>query len=332
VPNRQTPLAPIQPDLVNLHWTNFAFRSIESLAQFRQPIVWTLHDMWAFTGGCHYASECDRYQKSCRSCPQLGSDFDWDLSRWVWQRKAKTWKSLDLTIVTPSRWLADCARSSSLFSDVPIECIPYGIDLQIYQPIDRAIARSLLQLPQERLLILVGAYGGTADRRKGFQLLQPALERLANQWKEQADLVVFGSSAPEKPLDLGFRVHYLGALQDDISLALVYAAANLFVAPSTQDNLPNTVIEAMACGIPCVAFKIGGMPDLIEHQWNGYLATPFEIDDLAKGISWILEQSVCSDLNLGSRCREMAIQRFAQDIQATRYIQLFEQCLNRSKV
>jgi glycosyltransferase involved in cell wall biosynthesis len=332
VPNRTVPPNPIVPDIVNLHWTNFGYRSIESAAQFRQPIVWTLHDMWAFTGGCHYAATCDRYQQSCGRCPQLGSDRDWDLSRWVWQRKAKIWKQLDLTIVAPSRWLADCARSSSLFNDVPIEWIPHGIDVQVYQPIDQRIARSLLQLPQDRRLILLGAYGGIADQRKGFHLLQPALEQLANQWSEQADLVVFGSSAPQQSIDLGFKIHYLGTLQDDVSLALVYAAADLFVAPSVQDNLPNTVLEAMACGTPCVAFKIGGMPDLIQHRWNGYLAEPFQLDDLAQGLSWVLEQISNPEPTvrlLGSRCRETVLQNFQQDLQAKRYIKLFEQCLAR---
>ena len=318
----------LEPDVINLHWIGEAFLQAEAIAKFDKPLVWTLHDMWAFTGGCHYNQDCDRYTASCGACPQLGSSKDWDLSRWVWQRKAKTWKDLNLTIVCPSSWLAECARTSSLFKDVPVEVIPYGLDTGKYKPLNRKVARELLHLPQDKQLVLFGALKATSDKRKGFHLLQPALQDLSKSgWQEGLELVIFGSSAPDKPLDLGFKTHYLGTLSDDLSLALVYSAADVFVLPSTQDNLPNTVLEAIACGTPCVAFNIGGMPDMIEHQKNGYLAQPYKIEDLAQGIAWVLENKE-RHRKLGDRAREKAEQEFTLEIQARRYLSLFTEILS----
>jgi len=321
-------VAQLAPDIINPHWINQGFVQIETLAKLKRPLVWTLHDMWAFTGGCHYNQDCERYTASCGACPQLGSNKDWDLSRWVWQRKTKAWKDLNLTIVCPSSWLAECARTSSLFKDVRVEVIPYGLDTGKYKPLNRQVARELLHLPQDKQLVLFGALKATSDKRKGFHLLQPALQDLSKSgWQEGLELVIFGSSAPEKPLDLGFKTHYLGTLSDDLSLALVYSAADIFVLPSTQDNLPNTVLEAIACGTPCVAFNIGGMPDMIEHQKNGYLAQPYKIEDLAQGIAWVLENKE-RHRKLGDRAREKAEQEFTLEIQARRYLSLFTEILS----
>ena len=316
----------INPDIINLHWVNFGFVKIETLAKLNKPLIWTLHDMWAFTGGCHYNEECDRYTQSCGNCPQLKSKSTHDLSHWVWQRKAKAWQNLNLTVVTPSKWLADCAKASSLFKNIPIEVIPNGIDTEKYRPINKQIARELLKLPQDKQLILFGSMKATSDRRKGFHLLQPALQSLIqSSWYNQLELVVFGSSQSDNH-NLGVKVHYLGQLNDDISIALAYAAADVFVLPSVQDNLPNTIMEAIACGTPCVAFNIGGMPDLIEHQQNGYLAEAFKSEDLAKGIAWVLEKERHQKLCINAR--KKAEQEFTQQQQASRYLSLFEQILS----
>ncbi len=321
------------PDVLNLHWSCGGYLQIETISKFYQPLVWTLHDMWAFTGGCHYSQDCDRYTNSCGACPQLASNKDWDLSRWVWQRKARAWKGSHLTIVTPSSWLAQCVRASSLFRHVRVEVIANGLDIEKYKPIDQFIARKLLNLPQDKQLILFGALSATGDHRKGFHLLQPALQSLSKSgWQAETEVVVFGSSQPSEPVDLGFKSHYLGKLSDDISLALVYAAADVFVSPSTQDNLSNTVVEAIACGIPCVAFNVGGMPDIIEHQQNGYLAQPYKVEDFARGIAWVLENRE-RYRKLSDRAREKAEQEFALEIQARRYLSLFTEIAeSRSKV
>ena len=320
-------VAQINPDVINLHWINGGYLKIETIAKFRKPIVWTLHDMWAFTGGCHYNGDCMSYTNSCGACPQLHSNKEKDLSRWVWQRKAKAWQNLNITIVTPSHWLAKCAASSSLLKDMRIEVIPNGLDTKQYKPIQKSVARAILGLPEDKQLILFGAMSATSDPRKGFNFLQSALQNLSQSgWRERAELVVFGASEPKNHLELGFKSHYLGRLNDDISLSLVYAAADVFIAPSVQDNLPNTVMESLACGTPCVAFDIGGMPDMIDHQKNGYLAKPFDVEDLARGIAWVLKDEERLR-NLGVNGRQKIEQNFTLEIQANNYLSLYSKYL-----
>ncbi|MEM7591331.1 MAG: glycosyltransferase family 4 protein [Cyanobacteria bacterium P01_A01_bin.83] len=321
----------LEPDIINLHWICNNYLKIETLSKFNKPIIWTLHDMWPFTGGCHYSQECDRYTESCGACPQLGSQRDWDISRWVWQRKAKAWQNLNLTIVAPSSWLGKCTRSSSLFKNLRVAVIPNGLDTNIYRPINKKVARDLLGLPQDKQLILFLSLKATSDKRKGFHLLQPALQQLGQtSWQEKLELIIVGASTPEKQPKLGFKSHYLGILRDDMTLALAYSAADAFVAPSVQDNLPNTVVESISCATPCIAFKIGGMPDIVEHQQNGYLAEPYQIEDLAQGIAWVLENKERYQ-KLSHRAREKAEQEFSLKILASSYSSLFTEILDRSK-
>jgi glycosyltransferase involved in cell wall biosynthesis len=340
-PNRQTPdfscqwlpdrltaqIARLKPDILNLHWACAGYLQVETLARFPYPMVWTLHDMWAFTGGCHYSETCDSYTHTCGACPQLGSTDPQDLSHWVWQRKQRAWAQTNLTIVTPSHWLADCARRSSLFQHRRIEVIANGIDLSQYCPQEKSYVRQQLGLPLHKKLILFGAINAESDLRKGFQFLQPTLKTLSHMgWADQVELVVFGAKAPSQPPDLGFPCHYLGSLNTEPALAQVYAAADVFVAPSVQDNLPNTVLEALACGTPAVAFGVGGMPDLIEHQRQGYLAQPFDTADFAQGIAWVLADSIRLQ-HLGHAARLKAEQSFDGNQQAQRYHALFAELL-----
>jgi glycosyltransferase involved in cell wall biosynthesis len=314
-----------QPDVINLHWVGRGFVQIETLTRLNRPLVWTLHDMWALTGGCHYSDGCDRYHQQCGACPQLHSARDTDLTRWIWQRKATAWRELPVTLVSPSRWLADCARQSALFHGHRIEVIPNGVDLQCYKPMLRVEARQRLGLPGDRPLLLFGALDATSDRRKGFHLLQGVLQRLHRNPTLSLELVILGSDRPADPPDWGFPIHYLGHLHDEATVALAYAAADVFVAPSLQDNLPNTVLEALACGTPCVAFDIGGMADLIDHQINGYLARPFDCDDFAAGLAWVLQ---AGDL-LGHNARTKTEQAFSLERQAHDYHHLFTDVIQR---
>lgn len=313
----------INPDIINLHWTHNGFLRIESLAKLGKPIVWTLHDMWAFTGGCHYNQECDRYKKGCGYCPQLKSNKEKDLSRKLWQRKNKAWKDLNFTIITPSQWMSKCVSQSPLFEHAEIKVIPYSLDTSIYKPIDKLAARQILNLPKNKKLILFGAGSTSTDPRKGFQFLTKALQNLdLERWRDELGLVVFGesqSAAPPVELD----TYYVGRLNDEISLALIYASADIFVAPSMQDNLPNTVLESLACGTPCVAFEIGGMPDMITPYETGYLASPFNIKELSQGIEWVLEDSD-RWLRLSDNARKRAVEEFRLDIQSQRYINLYK--------
>ncbi|MBE9046129.1 glycosyltransferase family 4 protein [Pleurocapsales cyanobacterium LEGE 10410] len=322
-------IANIAPDIINLHWINSGYLKVESIAKLNKPIVWTLHDMWAFTGGCHYSQNCDRYTHSCGRCPILKSDRDWDLSRWLWQRKAKAWQNLDLTIVTPSRWLAECAAASSLLRDATIEVIPNGLDTQRYKPWGQKLAREIIGLPSDKQIVLFGAVSATSNARKGYSLLLPALQKLKGDRTRQMELVIFGASQPEDAPDFGIATRYLGKFNDDISIALLYSAADVFVAPSIQDNLPNTVLEALACGTPCVAFNVGGMPDMIDHQQNGYLATAYDPEDLAYGILWLIEDSERWQ-RLSALASTKVEQEFTVKKQAQRYQKLFKNILSRN--
>ncbi|WP_406659835.1 glycosyltransferase family 4 protein [Methanolobus sp. ZRKC3] len=275
----------LNPDVVHFHWICQGFVPVQEVAKIKQPIVWTLHDMWAFTGGCHYNGTCDRYKDKCGSCPQLGSNKENDLSKRVWKHKKECWDDLDFTVVTPSHWLANCARSSSLFEDKKIEVIPNGLDLQKFKPVAKDEARKALNLPLDKNLILFGALNSTQDKRKGFQYLKSAISILSEDLDFEA--IVFGNSSGGDQLDI--PVNYMGRLPDNM-LTSIYSAADVFVAPSVQDNLPNTIMESLACGTPSVAFDIGGMSDMIVHKENGYLAKPFDVEDLAKGIEWVVEQ------------------------------------------
>jgi len=313
-----------EPDIIHLHWISGSFIQIETITKLKHPLVWTLHDMWAFTGGCHTSGECDRYTKSCGTCPLLASRKDWDLSRWVWQRKAKAWRDLNLTVVTPSSWLAKCASSSSLFQDLPIKVIPNGLDTQSYRPINQRLARQLLNLPQDKQLVLFGALEATSNRRKGFHLLQAALQELSKSgWKDKLEAVIFGASQPQSPSDMGLTAHYLGHLHDDLSLAVVYSAADVMVVPSFQEAFGQTASESLACGTPVVAFNATGLKDIVDHQFNGYLAKPYEAEDLAKGIAWMLENPDRYQ-KLSHCAHEKAEKEFTLEIQANRYLNLYE--------
>ncbi|WP_414755089.1 glycosyltransferase family 4 protein [Anabaena sp. CCY 9910] len=321
-------VAKIAPDIIHLHWIRGGFMQIETVAKLKQPLVWTIHDTGDFTGGCHVIGECDRYQVSCGACPQLNSNHEQDISRWIWQRKAKAWKNLNITLVSPSHWLAECARSSPLFQNLPIKVIPHGLDTHKYRPISQHSAREILNLPQDKKLVLFGAIQATSDRNKGFHLLQPALQQLSQSaWGDNLEIVIFGASQPEKPIDLGFKTHYLGHLHDDISLAAVYSAADVMLVPSLQESFGQTASESLACGTPVVAFNATGLKDIIDHQQNGYLAKPYEADDFAQGINWVLENEQRLQ-KLSFYAREKAEREFTLELQARRYSALFQTILH----
>lgn len=317
----------LNPDMVHLFWMNSGFMKIETLRQFKKPIIWTLHDMWPFTGGCHYDDECGRFRQSCGSCPILGSVSDHDLSRQIWERKQQSWGDVPIVVVATSHWLAEMARASTVFKDKRIEVIPNGLDTDKYKPLDKRAAREAYGLPQDKNLILFSAMGATFDKRKGNHLLVPALKKIAQAgWGERTELVIIGATAPDNPPDLGMKTHYMGQLHDEISQVLLYSAADVTVAPSMQENLSNTVMESLSCGTPVVAFNIGGMPDMIDHQASGYLARAFEPDDLAAGIVWVLEDKVRYEA-IARQARNTVEERYALKTIANRYLTLYQDIL-----
>lgn len=316
--------APCSPDIVHLHWVVEGFVRIESLCSLKVPILWTMHDSWPFTGGCHLPGECSRYEQSCGSCPVLGSKGENDWSRHVWQRKRRAWKNLPLTIVSPSRWLAERARASSLFAGRRIEVIPNGIDTDFYCPGDRLSARRELCLPLDRQLLLFGANHALSDSNKGFDLLQRALRALPEKYRQTAELLVFGEDADRLMPECGIPARNLGQIADERRLVQLYRAADMCLVPSRQENLPNMVIEAMACGIPCIAFAVGGLPELIEHEETGYLAHPCDIEDLAHGIESLLTDTM-QRLVMAEKSRAWVEQNVSMVRVAQCYVDLYRE-------
>lgn len=309
-------------NIVNIHWSVGMFE-YDSLARPGR-YVWTLHDMHPFTGGCHFDSDCGRFRSACGNCPQLGSNRDRDASRKMWERRAAALSSLPqdrLTIVAPCRWLADTARQSSLLGRFAVDVIPYGLDTDVFRPRDRLIARSVLEIPEDARVILFIA-DSIANRRKGFGLLLKALETLgdlSNLW-----LLSIGQGENFGQLPLPHR--RLPFIDDDRLLSVFYSAADVFVIPSIQDNLPNTVLEAMACGLPVVGFDVGGIPDMVRSGRNGQLVEVGETSAMADAIRMILGDPD-RRREMGAAARSIATAEFALDVQASRYEALYRDCL-----
>jgi glycosyltransferase involved in cell wall biosynthesis len=310
-------------DLVHLHWLNAEMMSVEDIGRIQKPIVWTLHDMWAFCGAEHVSID-NRWREGYTAANRPNHESGFDLNRWVWNRKRKAWKK-PVQIVTPSSWLANCVRQSALMGDWPVTSIPNAIDTESWQPIDRTHARNLMGLPQDAKLIAFGAMGGGQAHHKGYDLLLAALGHLRGQFPG-LEVIVFGMARPRDVSDLGFPIHYTGHLHDDLSLRALYSASDAMVIPSRIDNLPNTGVEAMACGTPVVAFDTCGLPDIVIHQQTGWLAKAFDTENLARGIQWVLaDESRHTQLCQASRAA--AVARYAYPVVAAQYKALYERVL-----
>lgn len=313
-------------DVFHLHWICGEFLSVENIGKLTKPLVWTLHDMWPFSGAEHYSDDSPTarwrigYYADNRPLGHKGLDID----RWVWNRKRRAWRT-PIHIVTPSQWLADCASKSALMSDWPLSVIPYCLDVERFRPWPKIMARQLFNLPLDKKIVLFGAVGGSKDPRKGWDLLQPALAKLTTQMTDLMG-VVFGQSEPQNPPRLGLPLRWMGKLYDEITLALLYSAADVMVVPSRQDNLPQTGTEAQTCGCPVVAFNTCGLPSVLVHQETGYLATPFEVEDLARGIAWILTDPN-HHAQLSQKARERAIRLWSPEVVVKQYIDIYSQVM-----
>lgn len=317
-------------DLINLHWVT----DLIDLPDFFQcvpkstPVVWTLHDMNAFTGGCHYASDCDRWRERCGVCPSLGSFKERDPSRSGFETRREMLSRLgsnQLTIVTPSRWLERCVRASPLVSRFRCEHIPYGIDTDTYYPTDTMQKRDSLGLKENDVAILFAA--DRADiPRKGFDLLLNALGRITRA--ADVVLLVMGEQR-DTAIPHGLRTIPLGLLKNDSDICETFSAADVFVIPSREDNLPNVVLESLACGTPVVGFATGGIPDMVRDGVTGLLAEPESVASLANKIDLIVSRK---DLRqkMSETCREVAVSDYRMELQASAYISLFQDlCSNR---
>jgi len=318
----------INPDIVHLCWICAGMIAIEDLAKINAPIVWRLPDMWAFTGGCHYVAEtnnviCDKYTVKCQKCEILGSNKIKDLSFKVLKRKKKTFAKIDkMTIIGVSRWLTDCAKKSAVFSDKKVVCLPNPINTNVFKPANKLQSRLLWNLPRDKKLILFGAVSATSTLYKGYDLLIEALNKISF---ENVEFVVFGSSEPKKQPKLPYKIRYLGHLNDDVSLVSLYSACDVMVVPSKREAFGQTASESLACGTPVVAFEVGGLPDIIDHKINGYLAQPFDTLDLAQGIDWVLNNENYDELSKSAR--EKVVREFDYSVVAKKYINLYEEVL-----
>lgn len=319
-----------EADIINFHWiagTVDVFKELDFLRT--KKIVWTLHDMNPFTGGCHYAAGCSKYEQSCGSCPQLGSQDPDDLSRHIWTRKKAAYRQLDITIVALSQWLADCVKKSSLFSPFPVHVIPNGVPTDIFKPHPQAQIRESLHIPQDAFVVLFGADSLT-NSRKGFAYLLQVLTQLASQAKNHAlCLATFGQNGEAAVHHLGLPIFAFDYVENESELALIYSLADVTVLPSLEDNLPNIVLESLACGTPVVGFDVGGIPDMVTHLVNGYLAPVADAKGLVQGINWVMEQKQ-ADSPIRIKCRETVLTRYNLLLQARSYQELYEEIMTQT--
>ena len=315
-------------EIVNLHWINRESLSIEQVARIRKPLVFTLHDMWAFCGAEHYGSDNpeSRFIAGYNPNNRHPGDRGIDLDRWVWNRKKTFWIKPH-HVICPSNWLADCARSSQLMKDWPVHVIPNAIDLECFKPLDKMFCRKALGINPDVVVVAFGAIKGTKDFRKGFDLLVSAIRLLSVQgYSNETEYIVFGQSEPNIPLNLSATVKYMGYLHDDWTLALLYNSADVMVVPSRQEAFGQTASEAQACGCPVVAFNSTGLRDVVEDRMTGYLAEPFSPEDLANGIRWVLQDS-SRGAELSDHSRKRALRLWTPEKIVGKYLDVFHRAV-----
>ncbi len=321
-----------EADVIHLHWVNqgmLSLRGIRRILASGKPVVWTMHDIWPATGICHLTLGCTRFKTGgCRYCKYLpGGGSQSDLANKIWRRKKDMLQHHTMFFVACSRWLAGEAKASTLLKGQHIESIPNPIDTRVYRPTDRREARRQCSLPEDKRIILFVSQRAT-NPYKGMDYLSSACKKLIADHPEMKDEVcvaVLGGHAEEVVDMLPFKAYPLGYVSDDREIVKVYNAADVFVLPSLSENLPNTIMEAMACGVPCVGFNVGGIPEMIDHKRNGYVAAYKMAGDLAEGLRWVLYESDARSLS------ECAIRKvsacYSQQAVAMKYVEVYNQAL-----
>ena len=283
-----------EADVIHLHWINqgmLSLNSIRKILRSGKPVVWTMHDIWPATAICHVTLGCRYFTSHCRNCKYLpGGGSNNDLAARTWQKKERMVADENIFYVACSRWLESEAKASALLRGQKITSIPNPIDTHIYKKGDKLAARRELGLPEDKKLILFASQRVT-NENKGMSYLIEACRELHTKGQTPYEVVILGGHAEEVVAQLPLKAHPLGYVNDEQRIVSVYQAVDVFVLPSLSENLPNTIMEAMACGVPCVGFKVGGIPEEIDHQKTGYIAEYRNSSDLAKGISWILEEA-----------------------------------------
>mgnify|MGYP003011303120 FL=1 len=315
-----------QADVIHLHWINqgmLSLTDIRRIIQSGKPIVWTMHDMWPFTGICHYAGDCDKYATQCHNCPQLYKGSRKDIAYRTFQKKKKLFEGAQITFVACSRWLESLAKKSDLIKGQTITNIPNAINTNLFKPRDKKQAREKCHLPQDKKLLLFGSVKIT-DKRKGIDYLVSACKQIASSYPDfskELGVVVFGNQAEQYASLFPFPIYPMNYVSNEKELVDIYNAVDLYVTPSLQDNLPNTIVEAMACGIPCIGFNVGGIPQMIDHLHNGYVAQYKSSEDLANGICWSLNEGDYASLS--EEARRKAVDTYSEQIVAMKYIKIY---------
>ena len=320
-----------EADVIHIHWINQGFISlnvIRKILDSGKPVVWTMHDIWPATGICHYTRGCKHFKTRCHSCQLLpGKGGDTDLAYKTWEAKRRMLKGQNIHFVTCSRWLEGEARQSALLVGQQVVSIPNAIDTHVFTRCDKTTARMAANLPLDKKIILFVSQKVT-DVRKGMEFFVEALEKLVASSPETKDntvVAVLGGHAEDVVEKLPLKAYPLGYVSEEKLIVNIYNAADVFVLPSIEDNLPNTIMEAMACGVPCVGFKVGGIPEMIDHLRNGYVAKFRDSDDLAKGIQWVT--SGADGINLSDNCLKKVLASYSQHSVALKYIEVYNQAL-----
>ncbi len=309
-------------DIVHLHWVGAEMMSIKDIGLIEKPVIWTLHDMWAFCGAEHLSWD-ERWKGGYNKIKRPDHERGFDINRWTWKRKIKHWKR-KYNIVAPSKWLAECAKKSIIMQDWPITVIPNCLNTNVWKPVNKTLARDILGLSQDTLLIAFGSHGANNEYHKGFDLLIDAIKQLKD-FNKNFQIVIFGQNQPKDPIKLNFPVNYTGFFHDEISLRLFYSSIDIMIVPSRKDTLNQIAIESMACATPVGAFGATGLLDIVDHKINGYLAKPFESEDLANGIKYILNATNYDELC--HNARQKVVRVFDEKVVVKQYMELYKRIL-----
>jgi glycosyltransferase involved in cell wall biosynthesis len=321
-----------EADLIHIHWVNHGFlnpKFLAELADLEKPIVWTFHDSNAFTGGCHVRYSCENFHRQCGNCPLLKMSGPKDISHQTWKRKQKAYSQVNFDVVAPSRWMAQSVKESSLLGLRKVTVIPNTIEVDVFKPYVKSEAKKILKIAPEKFVIMSGFMPSKNDKHKGTQFLVDALFELSRRPEipnDQIELVIFGNKDEENVPKFPFKTTFLGTINKDEHLAKCYAAADAFITPSLEDNLPNTVMESLACATPVIAFTTGGIPDMVKHLQNGYLAKYEDANDLADGMEWLFLHEQKEEVQ--KEARRSILAHFSPTVVAEQHLALYLKLLN----
>ena len=320
-----------EADVIHLAWINqgmLSLKDIRRILRSGKPVVWTMHDMWPVTGICHYPRGCKAFCSACGNCPLLpGRGAPHDLSARVYKKKLQLYRNSNIRFVACSKWLEQQAKESRLMQGQRLTSIPNPIDTYVFHPIDKKEARFRAGLPQGKKVILFVSQRVTAIR-KGMKYFVEAVAKLVAEnpgLKSSACVAILGGHSEDIVSELALPAFPLGYVNEERKIVDIYNAADVYVLPSLEDNLPNTIMEAMACGVPCVGFAVGGIPEMIDHQKNGFLAPIADSAKLAEGIRWTLTEADSDELAHNAVAN--VVQKYSPTTVAMQYIELYNEAM-----